>query len=139
MKVIDLEGIGITVSKIMSLRLTAKRHPPIWPPRSVGKPPRRKGTFHMRATPLNALPLVLAALLATGIPASAEDGVSADKIVFGQATALDGPASALGPGLTLGLEEAFAEINKAGGVKGRKLELKCIDGVCGPTRAIETL
>jgi ABC-type branched-subunit amino acid transport system substrate-binding protein len=93
----------------------------------------------MRATPLNALPLVLAALLATGIPASAEDGVSADKIVFGQATALDGPASALGQGMKLGLEAAFAEINKAGGVKGRKLELKSIDDGYEPTRSIEAV
>src|ERR1700737_236827 len=139
MKVIDLEGIGITVSKIMLLRLTAKRHPPIWPPRSGRTSPPRKGTLHMRATPLNALPLVLAALLATGIPASAEDGVSADKIVFGQATALDGPASALGQGMKLGIEAAFAEINKAGGVKGRKLELKSIDDGYEPTRSIEAV
>src|SRR5467141_3894326 len=93
----------------------------------------------MRATPFSALPLVLAALLATGIPASAEDGVSADKIVFGQATALDGPASALGQGMKLGLEAAFAEINKAGGVKGRKLELKSIDDGYEPTRSIEAV
>jgi branched-chain amino acid transport system substrate-binding protein len=91
----------------------------------------------MRATPFNTLPLVLAALLATGIPASAEDGISADKIVFGQATALEGPASALGQGMKMGLEAAFAEINKAGGVKGRKLELKSIDDGYEPTRSIE--
>ena len=58
----------------------------------------------MRATPFNRLPLMLAALLATVAPASAEDGVSADKIVFGQATALEGPASALGQGMKLGLD-----------------------------------
>jgi len=93
----------------------------------------------MRATSLNKLPLVLAALLATVIPASAEDGVSADKIVFGQATALEGPASALGQGMKLGLEAAFAEVNKAGGVKGRKLELKSIDDGYEPTKSIEAV
>ncbi len=93
----------------------------------------------MRAAPLNALPVVLAALLATAIPAFAEDGVSADKIVFGQATALEGPASALGQGMKMGLEAAFAEINKAGGVKGRKLELKSIDDGYEPTRSIEAV
>src|SRR6202790_463755 len=93
----------------------------------------------MRATPLNALPLVLAALLATAVPASAEDGVSADKIVFGQATALEGPASALGQGMKMGLEAAFAEINKAGGVKGRKLELKSVDDGYEPTKSIEAV
>ena len=93
----------------------------------------------MRASPLKALPLALAALLATGISAFAEDGVSADKIVFGQATALEGPASALGQGMNMGLEAAFAEINKAGGVKGRKLELKSIDDGYEPTKSIEAV
>ena len=93
----------------------------------------------MRASSLNALPVVLATLLAAAIPASAEDGVSADKIVFGQATALEGPASALGLGMKMGLEAAFAEINKAGGVKGRKLELKSVDDGYEPTKSIEAI
>jgi branched-chain amino acid transport system substrate-binding protein len=91
----------------------------------------------MRASSFSAFPAVLAVLLATGIPASAENGVSPDKIVFGQAAALDGPASALGQGMKVGLEAAFAEINKAGGVKGRKLELKSIDDGYEPTKSIE--
>src|SRR5215218_11145374 len=91
----------------------------------------------MRATSFKAFPAVLAVLLTTGIPASAENGVSPDKIVFGQAAALDGPASALGLGMKMGLEAAFAEVNKAGGVKGRKLELKSIDDGYEPTKSIE--
>jgi ABC-type branched-subunit amino acid transport system substrate-binding protein len=91
----------------------------------------------MRATPFSALLAASAVLLATGIPASAENGVSADKIVFGQAAALDGPASALGLGMKMGLEAAFAEVNKAGGVKGRKLELKSVDDGYEPTKSIE--
>src|SRR3979490_2995699 len=93
----------------------------------------------MRASSLNALPVVLATLLAAAIPASAEDGVAADKIVFGQATALEGPASALGQGMKMGLEAAFAEVNKAGGVKGRKLELKSVDDGYEPTKSIEAV
>jgi branched-chain amino acid transport system substrate-binding protein len=93
----------------------------------------------MRASPFNALPAALAALLATAIPAFAEDGVSADKIVFGQATALEGPASALGQGMKMGLEAAFAEVNKTGGVKGRKLELKSLDDGYEPTKSIEAV
>jgi branched-chain amino acid transport system substrate-binding protein len=93
----------------------------------------------MRASPLNALPVVIAALLATGVSAFAEDGVSADKVIFGQATALEGPASALGQGMKLGLEAAFAEINKAGGVKDRKLELKSVDDGYEPSRSIEVV
>ena len=56
-------------------------------------------------------------------PVSAEDGVYPDKIVFGQAAALEGPAAALGTGMQLGLRAAFEEANRAGGVGGRKLEL----------------
>ena len=93
----------------------------------------------MRASPRKALPVVIAALLATGVSAFAEEGVSADKVVFGQATALEGPASALGQGMKLGLEAAFAEINKAGGVKGRKLELKSVDDGYEPNKSIEVV
>jgi ABC-type branched-subunit amino acid transport system substrate-binding protein len=93
----------------------------------------------MRATPFNALLAASAVLLATSIPASAENGVSADRIVFGQAAALDGAASALGQGMKIGLEAAFAEINKAGGVKGRKLELKSVDDGYEPTKSIEAV
>ncbi len=93
----------------------------------------------MRASPRNGFPVVIAALLATAFPASAEDGVSADKIVFGQAAALEGPASALGQGMKMGLEAAFAEINQAGGVKGRKLELKSVDDGYEPTKSIEAV
>jgi branched-chain amino acid transport system substrate-binding protein len=93
----------------------------------------------MRMIPLQALAVACAALMVATTPASAEDGVSADKIIFGQAAALDGPASALGQGMKLGLDAAFAEANKAGGVKGRKLELKSVDDGYEPTRSIEAV
>jgi branched-chain amino acid transport system substrate-binding protein len=93
----------------------------------------------MQASPLNRLTLALAAVVAIAVPASAENGVSADKIVFGQATALEGPASALGQGMKMGLEAAFAEVNKAGGVKGRKIELKSMDDGYEPTKSIEAV
>lgn len=93
----------------------------------------------MRASSIKALPVVFAVLAATGVSASAENGVTADKVVFGQATALEGPASALGQGMKAGLEAAFAEINKAGGIKGRKLELKSVDDGYEPTKSIEAV
>src|SRR6202048_665919 len=93
----------------------------------------------MRNAPLNAFIFALSALVATSSSASAEDGVSPDRIVFGQAAALEGPASALGQGMKMGLEAAFAEINKAGGVKGRKLELKSVDDGYEPTKSIEAV
>ena len=93
----------------------------------------------MQASCFKTLYVALATLLPASIPASAKDGVSADSIVFGQATALEGPASALGRGMKAGLEAAFAEINKAGGIKGRKLELKSIDDGYEPTKSIEAV
>jgi ABC-type branched-subunit amino acid transport system substrate-binding protein len=86
--------------------------------------------------------LVLCAAAAIGlfcaIPAGrADPGVSADKIVFGQAAALEGPAAALGRDMRTGILAAFAEANKAGGVGGRKLELISKDDGYEPTKAIE--
>jgi ABC-type branched-subunit amino acid transport system substrate-binding protein len=68
--------------------------------------------------------------------AMAEDGVTADTIVFGQAAVLTGPASALGLGMQTGLQAAFEEINKKGGVHGRKLKLVSADDGYEPDRAI---
>ena len=70
---------------------------------------------------------VLAFAALHGPTAHAEDGVTSDKIVFGQPAALEGPASALGQGMRQGLLAAFAEANAAGGVKGHKLELISAD------------
>jgi branched-chain amino acid transport system substrate-binding protein len=82
-----------------------------------------------------AFGLAVAALVAA-LPAVAEDGVSADKILFGQAAALDGPAAALGQGMRDGLLAAFDEANKAGGVKGHKLELTSVDDGYEPGKSI---
>jgi branched-chain amino acid transport system substrate-binding protein len=75
------------------------------------------------------------AVLGTG--ARAEDGVTKDKIVFGQVAALDGPAQALGKGMREGILAAFDEANRAGGIGGRRLELKSVDDGYEPERAIE--
>ena len=93
----------------------------------------------MLIQPLKAIPTVGLVLFAAVLPAVAEDGVSADKIVFGQAAALTGPASALGQGMKVGLEAAFGEVNAAGGVKGHKLELKSVDDGYEPTQSIEAV
>ena len=68
---------------------------------------------------------------------AADPGVSADKIVLGQAAPLEGPASALGTGMRDGMLAAFAEVNAKGGVKGRKIELKSRDDGYEPNKSIE--
>jgi ABC-type branched-subunit amino acid transport system substrate-binding protein len=84
---------------------------------------------------LSAIAIGLSMIALAGV-ARAEQGVTADKIVFGQEAALDGPASALGQGMRDGINAAFAEANKAGGVKGHAIELVSVDDGYEPTKAI---
>jgi branched-chain amino acid transport system substrate-binding protein len=96
----------------------------------------------LRTTPMNILALrsvVVSALIVVSgsAGAAADDGVSLDKILFGQVAALSGPAQALGQGMREGLLAAFEEINRAGGVGGRKLALKSVDDGYEPEKTIE--
>jgi branched-chain amino acid transport system substrate-binding protein len=74
-----------------------------------------------------------------GTSALAEEGVTKDRIVFGQVAALEGPAQALGQGMRQGLLAAFAEANRAGGIAGRQLELKSADDSYEPQKMIEAM
>lgn len=76
-------------------------------------------------------------LMFSGAGALAEDGVSADKILFGQVAALSGPAQALGQGMREGIVAAFEEANRAGGIGGRKLALKSVDDGYEPVKMID--
>src|SRR5947208_2720717 len=75
-------------------------------------------------------------ILTSAGAASAENGVTADTIVFGQAAVLTGPAAALGQGMKTGMNAAFDEINKKGGVHGRKLKLISADDGYEPEKSI---
>jgi branched-chain amino acid transport system substrate-binding protein len=78
-----------------------------------------------------------------GIPASgaepgtSEAGVFDNRILFGQSAALEGSAAALGLGMREGILAAFHEVNAAGGVKGRRLELVSRNDGYEPDKAIE--
>ena len=63
--------------------------------------------------------------------------VSAADIVIGQTAALTGPTQALGNGMKTGLEVAFQEINAAGGIGGRAVQLISRDDGYEPKRAAE--
>ncbi len=89
----------------------------------------------MQNKTLSAIAIALSMMALSGA-GHADQGVTADKIVFGQEAALDGPASALGQGMRDGINAAFAEVNKAGGVKGHTLELLSTDDGYEPTKAI---
>ena len=71
-----------------------------------------------------------------GFGSGATPGVHDDRVVFGQSAAFSGPARDLGEGMRLGIEAAFAEVNRSGGVHGRRLELDSLDDAYEPEAAI---
>ena len=83
------------------------------------------------------LKFVAAGFVAALLPlqAMAEDGVTADRVIFGQVAAFEGPAGALGTGMRAGIMAAFQEANAKGGVHGRQLELRTEDDGYEPDRS----
>ena len=59
--------------------------------------------------------------------AATSPGVTDDQILFGQSAVFSGPSQDLGREMRLGIKVAFYEANQAGGVHGRKLQLKTLD------------
>ncbi|GLI21405.1 ABC transporter substrate-binding protein [Xanthobacter flavus] len=83
------------------------------------------------ATVLVALGAGVGAAAAQGQP-----GVSADAIKIGTFGALTGPGYLYGKLAMNGIDVVFDEVNKAGGVNGRKLQLIREDDRCDPATAI---
>ena len=79
--------------------------------------------------------LTALALIAAPLFAAAEQGITSDSVTFAQVAAFDGPASALGTGMRLGITAAFEEANSAGGVHGRVLKLDSMDDGYEPDRS----
>ncbi len=69
-------------------------------------------------------------------PGSVIPGVSPAAVMFGQSSALSGPAKALGEGMRLGIIAAFTEVNRAGGIHGRELRLTTLDDRYEPEAAV---
>lgn len=82
--------------------------------------------------------LALAAALALAVPpaASAEPGVTDDSITIGAYGPLTGPAAFVGLGGRAGMDLAVKEINEAGGINGRKLQVIFEDDKFSPTTAL---
>ena len=62
-------------------------------------------------------------------------GVTPEGILFGQSAAFSGPARELGINMRLGIEAAFAEANRSGGIHGRQLSLVSLDDTYEPELA----
>ena len=63
-------------------------------------------------------------------------GVFEDSVLFGQSAAFSGPAQELGKNMRLGIEAAFAEANRDGGVAGRRIDLVTLDDAYEPEAAV---
>ena len=75
-----------------------------------------------------AMTWIGAAMLAAATSASAADpGVTPTTILIGQSAAFSGPASELGNEMRAGALAYFQQVNAAGGVNGRKIELRSLD------------
>lgn len=59
--------------------------------------------------------------------AHAEVGVTDDRVLLGQSAAFTGPAAQLGIQMNAGAKVYFENLNRAGGVHGRKIELRIAD------------
>ena len=74
----------------------------------------------------------------TAVSSASQDGVpgvTGDTVLFGQSAAFSGPAQELGTNMRLGIEAAFAEVNRNGGVHGRQLRLTSLDDTYEPEAA----
>ena len=82
---------------------------------------------------LSWLPL----FLAVGVDAAhaADPGVTPTSILVGQSAAFTGPAQALGTEMRSGAQAYFDLVNAAGGINGRKIELRSLDDGYEPDRA----
>ena len=67
---------------------------------------------------------------------AATQGIFEDSVLFGQSAAFSGPAQELGRNMRLGIEAAFAEANRNGGVHGRRLDLASLDDAYEPEAAV---
>src|SRR5512134_1119720 len=78
-----------------------------------------------------------AALLACAMPVVAQQqGVSADTIIVGAHGPITGPAAYIGLAGRDGMLLAIKEINAAGGINGRKINVVFEDDAHSPTRAL---
>ena len=81
------------------------------------------------------LAMFAAGIIGTAGSARAETGVTADTILIGQSVPMSGPAAQLGQQMNQGAKLYFNAVNAAGGINGRKIELKVLDDFYEPDAA----
>ncbi len=76
--------------------------------------------------------LVMAIIISLSTQVLAEKGFTNEYILFGQTAAFTGPSASLGIGMRDGINIAFKEVNRAGGIHGRFLKLITLDDEYDP-------
>ncbi len=71
--------------------------------------------------------------------AAAVEAISAKHVTFGTSLPLTGPLGVSGRDHTLGIQAAFAAVNRAGGIHGRELRLLTMDDAYVPARSAENV
>jgi branched-chain amino acid transport system substrate-binding protein len=85
---------------------------------------------------LRTAAIFAAATMTASVAVAQQPGLTADTIKIGTFGALTGPGYLYGKLPMNGVDVVFDEVNKAGGINGRKLELIREDDRCDPTAAI---
>ncbi len=93
-----------------------------------------KPKFRMLCAVACGLSILVSAQM-PAVAASADD----KPIVVGISAPLSGPATLLGEHLQWGAQLATEQINAAGGVLGRKLDLKVQDNACSPSQGVTSV
>ena len=83
---------------------------------------------------MNKLLLVMSAALLLAAGASAEPGITADRVLIGQAAGFTGPDAEAVKEMTAAAQAYFDQVNAQGGVHGRRIALESQDDGLDPKR-----
>jgi len=78
---------------------------------------------------------IATSVMVSATSVAADPGVTATTILIGESAVFSGPASELGNEMRAGAMAYFNVVNEAGGVNGRKIELRSLDDGYEPERA----
>jgi branched-chain amino acid transport system substrate-binding protein len=79
------------------------------------------------------------AILVPPAQAQRRYAIEENTVKLGMSTALTGPAAIIGRNMKTGVEAAIAEVNRSGGIRGRKLRLTALDDGYEPVRTVPNM
>lgn len=82
------------------------------------------------------LRLLLAATCVVALPDGSGGAATQAPVLIGMVAPLTGPLSAVGSGHRLGAEAAVNELNRQGGIRGRRVVLRLFDDTSNPTQGV---